>query len=109
MLIEKTGTVDYRIRLTETNRQFRVYPRRILAPHQARILPTQPDMIIELAQQIGAEFEVQYGEKVEVYADAYVSFNGRPSQRYLYPDADLNDPNTRVESVVYPLSNATMH
>ena len=104
MLVEKTGTVDYRIRLPETNRQFRAYPRRLLAPHQARILPTQPDMIIEFAQQIGQEFELRYGEKVKVYADAYVSFNGRPSQRYLYPDVNLNDPGTLVEGVVYPLA-----
>ena len=107
MLIEKTGTVDYRIRLTETNRQFRVYPRRILAPHQARILPTQPDMIMEFAQVLGKEFETRYGEKAEVFADAYVSFNGRSSQRYVYPDVNLNAPGTPVESVVYPLSKVT--
>jgi len=103
MLVEKTGTVDYRIHLPSTNREFRVYPRRILSAHQVRILPTQPDMIIEFAQQLGEEFELRYGEKVEVFADAFVSFNGRPSQPYLDPGTDLNDPNTRAERVIYPL------
>jgi hypothetical protein len=48
----------------------------------------QPDMILQYAHFIGAKYKKQ-GKNVKVYADSFVSFNGRASQRYVREEVDL--------------------
>lgn len=89
MLIEKTGAVEYRVEAADPPSSYRVYPREHLTPLQFRMLSTQPDMVLEYAHRLRDEALAAGHGSVAVYADAWVSFNGRPSQRFVDPDVDL--------------------
>jgi hypothetical protein len=52
-------------------------------------MATQPDMIADYARHLRARFEARGLTDVRVYADAWVSFNGRRSQRLVDPTVDL--------------------
>ena len=88
LLHEKTGLVDYRVVEPATGRTWRVYPADELTPLQHQHMRTQPDMIRDYALHL-AERHAQQGRQVEVYADAWASLNGHPTQRLLRPDVDL--------------------
>ena len=89
MLIEKTGQVEYRVSSEVPRRQFRVSPRSELTPLQLKMLSTQPDMIQDYARHLAARYEAMGYRGVAVRADAWVAFNGRPSQRLIDPHEDL--------------------
>ena len=98
MLVEKGGLVRYRVHDAASNREWLVYPRDYLAPHQQKAMATQPDMILQLAHHIARDYTTRLGAPVEVRADAFVAFNGRRSQRLIDPDVDL----TTVEDGLAP-------
>ncbi len=83
MLVEKTGNVEYRV--IDDGREMRVFPSDELHPFQARTLPWEPDMILEYAHHLANE----HGPRAAVYADAWVSLNGRPAQQLIDPTVDL--------------------
>lgn len=84
MLIEKTGTLEYRV--LSDGQESRVFPSRELCGLQYRMLVTQPDMILEYAHHIRDRVG---GADTAVYADAWVSMNGRPAARIVNPAVDL--------------------
>jgi hypothetical protein len=49
---------------------------------------SEPDLIAQAAHAIAAH-EAAEGRHVEVYVDAWLSFNGRPAQRWIDPEVDL--------------------
>ncbi len=87
MLIEKSGKVEYDV-VGDTS-EARVFPREELTPLQLRQMSTQPDMIADYARHLRERFEQRGFANVRVYADAWVSFNGRRSQRLVDPTVDL--------------------
>lgn len=89
---EKNGDVVYRVRVRERGRirDLRVTPRRYLTGLQEREMSGQPDLILQLAQHIAHEHEAQRKLPVEVYADAFVSLNGRRPTRLIDPNIDLS-------------------
>ena len=87
MLIEKAGTVDFHLRDPATGRRWTVDPRRYLTRQQARMLSTQPDMLVQFAHFLAAE-ERRDGP-LEVRAEAWVTLNGRPAHLLLDPTVDL--------------------
>ncbi len=88
MLVEKGGFVEYRVLEHGTNRTWRVSPREELSAVQLKQMATQADMIAWYAGHLRRQFEAR-GVEVSVYADSFVSMNGRRSQRYLDPTVDL--------------------
>ncbi|MEZ4449072.1 MAG: HTTM domain-containing protein [Nannocystaceae bacterium] len=88
MLVEKVGMVTYRVRDRASGRERRVDPEPRLSAQQAKQMAIAPDMILEYAHWIAAE-EAAQGRDVEVRADAFVTYNGRPSARLLDPEVDL--------------------
>ena len=104
MLIEKSGKVEYDVvgrapsstrapvgalRARSGDAAYHVFPREELTPLQLRQMATQPDMIADYARHLRARFEARGLTDVRVYADAWVSFNGRRSQRLVDPTVDL--------------------
>jgi len=87
MLVEKSGTVEYRVR-TPSGESL-VNPRTELTPLQHKMMSTDPDMIHEYALHLAALRRAAGEGKVQVFADAYASLNGRPSQRLIDPAVDL--------------------
>jgi vitamin K-dependent gamma-carboxylase len=87
MLIEKSGSVEYRV-VTERG-ETTLRPRAELTPLQYKMMSTQPDMIHEYAQHLAARYRAEGHAGVRVYADAFASMNGRPGQRLIDPSFDL--------------------
>jgi hypothetical protein len=89
MAMEKAGMATFRLRDPATGEAWTVDPRAELTSLQSRMMATQPDMIAAYARHL-ADVARRAGHRdVEVRADVYVSLNGRPSRRYIDPEADL--------------------
>ena len=88
MLTEKTGHVQYRVTDVDTGREWLAHPEDYLTPLQTERMAYQPDMILALAHII-AQDAAERGRNVEVRADSFVAFNGRPAARFVDPDVDL--------------------
>jgi hypothetical protein len=89
MLVEKTGHVDFHVCDPVTGRTWIVSPAMYLSPRQEKMMATSADMILALAHKIAKDFHQRGFPQVEVHAEAYMSLNGRPSQRFIDPQADL--------------------
>lgn len=89
MLTEKVGFVQYRVHEPDSVRSWLVRPEEYLTPLQAERMAFQPDLILQTAHIIADDFTVRGYPDVEVFADAFVSFNGRPNARIVNPDVNL--------------------
>jgi hypothetical protein len=71
-------------------------------------MATQPDMIADYARHLRDRFEARGLTDVRVYADAWVSFNGRRSQRLVDPTVDLAavERSFAPKSWILPLAQA---
>jgi vitamin K-dependent gamma-carboxylase len=90
MLIEKAGSLEFEV-VDRAGRRYSVSPRQYLTPFQARMVSTQPDMILQLAHWIARDYAARCDGPVRVYADSEVSFNGRLRRRMIDPKQDLAD------------------
>lgn len=89
MLMEKNGSVEFRVVEPKSGRVFHVSPRDYFTPFQTDMMAPQPDMVLKAAQIIAADFRARNLERPAVYADAFASLNGRPMQRLIDPNVDL--------------------
>jgi vitamin K-dependent gamma-carboxylase len=89
MLVEKTGQVEFHVVLPSTGERITVYPRSELTPFQYRMMSTQPDMIHEYALHLGRRHRGRGQDAAEVFVDAWVSYNQRPSRRLFDPNCNL--------------------
>jgi vitamin K-dependent gamma-carboxylase len=90
MLMEKNGTVDFRVVEPRTGRVFLASPGDYFTPYQTAMMSSQPDMLLEAAQVIAADYRKRGVVDPAVYADAFASLNGRPMQRLLDQTVDLS-------------------
>jgi len=102
MLVEKGGSVSFRLHDPASGRRWRVEPCDTeLTMLQAKMMSTQPDMIAAFARHLassytaadpgaspGARAGIHHG-LLEVRVDAFVAVNGRPSARLIDPEVDL--------------------
>ncbi|MEZ4329986.1 MAG: HTTM domain-containing protein [Polyangiales bacterium] len=96
LLNEKTGLVDFRVVERGSGRVWRVMPSHELSELQHAQLRTQPDLMRDYALHL-QDLHRREGRDVAVYADAWVSLNGRPSQRILRDDLDLTLPLSELD------------
>ena len=89
LLTEKVGMVEYRVIDPASGQRWRVTTGDYLTPLQSERITTQPDMILETAHIIARDFATQGFESVQVFADVFVSTNGRPNSRLVEPEVDL--------------------
>jgi vitamin K-dependent gamma-carboxylase len=89
MVREKNGSLTYHVRAPATGRVWEVSPGQYLRRYQERDMATQPDLIWQLAQRIGRDFDAQGHGPVEVRAEAHVALNGRPAVLLVDPRIDL--------------------
>jgi vitamin K-dependent gamma-carboxylase len=89
MVREKNGAVTYRVKDPKSGRVWYVSPHEYLDWRQANEMSAQPDLILQLGQHVGWDFRRRGVEEAEVYADVFVSLNGRPPARLIDPDVDL--------------------
>lgn len=89
MLIEKAGYTTFKVVDNSSNKFQVIDNMEFLTPFQEKQMSFQPDMILEYAHYLGATFEKRGFKDVSVYADSYVTLNGRPSKRFIDPKVDL--------------------
>lgn len=90
-LVERGGSLTYRVRDPESGESWVVHPSRYLTRRQTELASADPAKILQLAHRIAADFREKGHSDVAVYADVQVSLNGRPSRRLIDPDVDLAD------------------
>ena len=89
MLVEKAGYTTFKIVDNNSNKFHVVNNNDFLTPFQEKQMSFQPDMILEYAHYLGDTFKKRGFENVSVYAESYVTLNGRPSMRFIDPEVDL--------------------
>ena len=89
MLIEKKGFTEFKIVDGETSESFYVINSDFLTEFQERQMSFQPDFILEYAHYLGDHYNNNGFNDVEVYAESFVTLNGRPSKRFVDPNINL--------------------
>ncbi len=89
MLMEKNGSVDFRVVEPATGRVFHASPAQYFTPFQTAMMAPQPDMVLEAAHIVAADFRARGVVRPAVYADAFAALDGRPMQRLVDPHVDL--------------------
>ncbi len=89
MLMEKVGYVTFKVVDTKKGSFFNVDNTDFLTSYQEKQMSFQPDFILEYAHYLEQHFKSQGHEDIAIYADSYVSLNGRKSQRFVDPSVDL--------------------
>ena len=89
MVREKNASVTYVVRSPRLGREWHVSPDEYLQPYQKREFGSQPDLVWQLGQRIGADFRARGLGPVEVRAEVWASLNGRPPRLLLDPRVDL--------------------
>ncbi len=92
MLMEKSGTTFFYVKLPSAGRKFQVNNSDFLTPYQERMMETQPDMMLQYAH-ILKEYYSNGGMAPEVTVESYVSLNGTGSR--LYIDSSVNLANEK--------------
>ena len=73
MLMEKDGSVELHVREPATGRRWEVAPTDYLTRYQAKMMAGQPDMILQLAHLVAADFRSRGVVAPEVRVDAFAS------------------------------------
>lgn len=89
MLVEKTGRARITVREPRTGLLREISLADHLTPAQLRAVTTQPDLMRAFAQQMASSLEAAGEGRVAVYAEVFVSSNGRPARRLFDPATDL--------------------
>lgn len=89
MLMEKSGYVSFTIMNPENGRRIAVQNSDYLTAQQEKMMATQPDMILQFAHFLKEEYRKKGIREPEVYAESWVSLNGRSSRPFVRPDVNL--------------------
>lgn len=90
MLIEKAGFTSFRIVDYNTGYSFGVTNDDFLTTFQKKQMQTQPDFIVEYAHFLGRHYKKALdNENIGVFAEGYISLNGRISKPFIDPKIDL--------------------
>jgi hypothetical protein len=84
MLMEKNGAIDFGMKDARGN-IFDIDEKQYLTPFQIKMVSTQPDLILQFARYI----KLQHPDIKAVFAESYVSLNGRRSQLFFDPRLNL--------------------
>jgi hypothetical protein len=88
MLMEKGGTIFFHVKDPTTGRRSEIINSQYLNTFQENQMATQPDMILQYAHFLAAEYEKKGIQNPIVTADSYVTLNGSGSR--LYIDSTVN-------------------
>lgn len=89
LLMEKTGYTIFSVYEPSSQRKIQVDNRQYLTALQEKQMSFQPDMILEFAHHIAAEYTKRGWKEPGVFAESYVTLNGRPGQVFIDPKVDL--------------------
>jgi hypothetical protein len=95
MLMEKNGVIEFGMKDASGNVQD-VTEKEYLTPFQIKMVSTQPDLIMQFARYL----KQKHPGTSAVFAECYVSLNGRRSQLYFDPELNLlTQPNEVYKNI----------
>jgi hypothetical protein len=89
MFVEKIGYTTFKIKSNKNESYYYVNNEEFLTSFQEKQMSFQPDFILEYAHFLGDYYTSKGYLDVEVYADSYVSLNGRSNKRFVNSEVDL--------------------
>jgi hypothetical protein len=89
MLMEKTGYTVFTVKDQSTGKQVQIDNTRYLTPLQEKQMSFQPDMILQFAHHIAADYKMKGWKAPAVFAESYVTLNGRPGRQFINPSVNL--------------------
>jgi hypothetical protein len=89
MLMEKGGTVFFHVKDPHTGKRAEVINSQYLTDFQETQMATQPDMILQFAHFLVAEYQKKGISDPVVTAESYVTLNGSGSRLYIDSTVDL--------------------
>ncbi|MBA3681295.1 MAG: HTTM domain-containing protein [Bacteroidetes bacterium] len=90
MLMEKAGTAFFYVHDRTTNGEIEIDNKTYLTYMQEKMMATQPDMMIDYAKFLKAEYIKQGFKDPIIRAQSYVTLNGRGSREFIDPQVDLS-------------------
>ena len=89
MLMEKMGQVQFKVVEPATGRTRLINNDQFLTVLQEKMMATQPDMLVQFAHHL-RDYYARPGQPApQVFADSYVSLNGRLGHAFIDPTVDL--------------------
>ncbi len=95
-LRNKRGRFSLRVVDKATGNEWTVYPDTQLTGRQYRKAATRPDLMIYYVHYLRDAYKRDMNMDVAIYADAFVSLNYRPEQRFVDPEVDLAAEEAKV-------------
>lgn len=90
MLMEKAGTAFFYVQDKQTSRETMIDNKDYLTYMQEKMMATQPDMMVDYARFLKAEFEKKGFTDPVVRAQSFVTLNGCGSREFIDPTIDLS-------------------
>lgn len=89
MLMEKNGSADFFVTEPSTGQTWEINNRDYLTPYQIKMMASQPDMILQFAHIIAADFRDRGIQNPQVRVEAFAALNGRRNARLINREVDL--------------------
>jgi uncharacterized membrane protein YphA (DoxX/SURF4 family) len=96
MLMEKAGTAFFYMRDRKTGREIEIDNKDHLTYMQEKMMATQPDMMVDYAKFLKAEYEKKGFKDPIIRAQSYVTINGSGSREFIDSDIDLAIQNNSI-------------
>ena len=91
MLMEKAGYATFYVSERGEKKRSVIANYEYLMPQQEKMMATQPDMLVQFAHYLEADFKEKGMVDPVVTADVFVTLNGQPNKRYIDPKVDLTE------------------
>ena len=98
MLVEKTGYTTLKVVDQTNGKHILIDNADYLTEFQEKQMSFQSDFILEYAHYIGDIYQKKGFKDIAVYAESYVTINGRPSQLYIDPTVNLYKQNRSLKN-----------
>lgn len=89
LLRQKSVDALFWVEDREAGKRYKVDPSNFLPDWQARVFAKRPDMVVQFARFLEADVRKRGMRDFGIYADVWVSLNGRKHERLIDPEFDL--------------------
>ena len=110
MVMEKQGYTTFRVVDKNNGDSWTIKNDDFLTSFQEKQMAFQPDFILEYAHHLAEYYKINHNRNIAVYADSYVSLNGRSTKRFVDPTIDLTTRSRNLIPIDWLLPfNDTIH
>ena len=110
MVMEKQGYTTFRVVDKNNGDSWTIKNDDFLTSCQEKQMAFQPDFILEYAHHLAEYYKINHNRNIAVYADSYVSLNGRSTKRFVDPTIDLTTRSRNLIPIDWLLPfNDTIH